>query len=86
MSTDLPAYGVERPADKLRNTRTVLAAGIEQAHLAHQVELAGEKIDQTARQTMRIPTSASRGYFASNVPPGIHFGRNRKKAADEVDE
>lgn len=50
---------------------------------AHHVELAGEKIDHTVRQTMRIPTSASRGYYTSSPPPGIHFGRDRRRRDDE---
>jgi len=53
---------------------------------AHHVELAGEKIDQTVRQTMRIPTSASRGYYTSSPPPGIHFGRDRRQHKDEETE
>lgn len=52
---------------------------------ANHIKLAGEKIDQTVRQTIRIPTSASRGYFTSKPPPGIHFGRERKHNSDKDD-
>jgi hypothetical protein len=50
---------------------------------AHHVELAGEKVDQTVRQTMRVPTSVGRGYFTSKPPPGIHLGRDRRRYEDE---
>jgi len=50
---------------------------------AHHIELAGEKIDQTVRQTMRIPTSAGRGYYTSSPPPGIHLGRDRRRTEDD---
>jgi energy-coupling factor transporter ATP-binding protein EcfA2 len=53
---------------------------------AHHVELAGEKIDHTVRQTMRIPTSASRGYFTSAPPPGIHLDRDRRHDDEETEE
>lgn len=53
---------------------------------AHHVELAGEKIDQTVRQTMHIPTSASRGYYTSAPPPGIHLGRDRRSDDEEFAE
>jgi hypothetical protein len=52
---------------------------------AHQIKLAGEKIDQSVRHTMRIPTSASRGYYTSSTPPGIHFGRDRRRHEDVDD-
>ncbi|CAJ0784654.1 hypothetical protein R8510_05285 [Ralstonia chuxiongensis] len=45
---------------------------------AHGIELAGEKIDQTVKQTMRVPSSVSRGYYTSKPPPGIHWERERR--------
>lgn len=53
---------------------------------AHHVELAGEKVDQTVRQAMRIPTSASRGYYTSSPPPGIHLGRDRRRDDETTEE
>jgi hypothetical protein len=50
---------------------------------AHGIELAGEKIDQTVKQTMRVPSSASRGYYTSKPPPGIHWERERRNGDDE---
>jgi hypothetical protein len=50
---------------------------------AHDIELAGEKIEQSVRQKMRVPTSAGRGYFTSKPPPGIHFGRDRSHSDDD---
>lgn len=52
---------------------------------AHGIELAGEKIDQTVRQTMRVPSSASRGYYTSKPPPGIHWERERRNGSNQED-
>lgn len=53
---------------------------------AHGIELAGEKIDQTVKQTMRVPSSLSRGYYASKPPPGIHWERERRNGDDSEQE
>ncbi len=53
---------------------------------AHGIELAGEKIDQTVKQTMGVPSSLSRGYYASEPPPGIHWDRERRKDDDSDDQ
>lgn len=53
---------------------------------AHHVELAGEMVDQTVRQAMRIPTSASRGYYTFSPPPGIHLGRDRRRDDETTEE
>ena len=45
---------------------------------AQGIELAGEGIDQSIKQTMQLPASISRGYHASTPPPGIHWGRERR--------
>jgi hypothetical protein len=52
---------------------------------AHHVELAGEKIEQAVRQTMRVPTSAGRGYYTSKPPPGIHLGRDRLQVDEDAE-
>ncbi|MDR5754874.1 MULTISPECIES: ATP-binding protein [unclassified Caballeronia] len=52
---------------------------------AHGIELAGEKIDHTVRQTMRVPSSAGRGYYTSQPPPGIHWERERRNGDDHDD-
>lgn len=46
---------------------------------AHGIELAGEKIDQTVKQTMRVPSSASRGYYTSKPPPRHPLGKGASK-------
>ncbi|MFM0175591.1 ATP-binding protein [Paraburkholderia sediminicola] len=53
---------------------------------AHGIELAGEKIDQSLKQTMRVPSSLTRGYYVSKPPPGIHWERERRKFDDADDE
>lgn len=53
---------------------------------AHRVELADERIDQTVKQTMRVPSSVSRGYYASTPPPGIHWERERNNGNSRDEE
>ncbi|MFK4448346.1 hypothetical protein ABH944_008404 [Caballeronia udeis] len=53
---------------------------------AHGIELAGEKIEQTVKQTMRVPSSLSKGYYGSKPPPGIHWGRERRNGDESSND
>lgn len=45
---------------------------------AHGIPLIGEQSSQNPRPKIHVPASASRGYFGSSIPKGVHVGRKRK--------
>jgi AAA ATPase-like protein len=49
---------------------------------AHGVELIGEQPMGGSKQVIHVPASASRGYYTSRIPEGVHFGRKRKNDKD----
>lgn len=44
---------------------------------ANNVPLIGELADQKIRTQVHIPASASKGYYSSKIPAGVHTGRKR---------